>query len=73
MEGFDRKEMDENWTGRAKTRYNRRGWNLKQRKTGQVRMGVNGIEKDKHAQNEMRWLETGRDRTGKRGKRREFV
>ena len=73
MEGFDRKEMDENWTGRAKTRYNRRGWNLKQRKTGQVRMGVNGIEQDKYAQNEMRWLGTGRNRTGKRGKRREFV
>ena len=73
MEGFDSKEMDENWTGRAKTRYNRRGWNVKQRKTGQVRMGVNGIEQDKHTQNEVRWLGTGRDRTEKRGKRRACV
>ena len=72
MEGFDCERMDENWTGRAKTRYNRTGWNVNQWKRGD-RVGVNGIELDKPAQNKAGRLRIGQGGTRKSGKGQDWM
>ena len=51
--------MEEKWTWRAKTRYNRTECNVNQWKRGN-RVGVKGFEQDKPARNESGWLVTVR-------------